>query len=73
MKYYAIREKVTRRFVSETDFSRVDGRPRQIFASPLHPPLLLAGEHLGSELRRRRIDMTLFDVVVVVVREANEK
>ena len=73
MKYYAIREKNTRRFVAGTDFSRADGRPRQIFASPLRPPLLLTGEHLGFELSRRCINMARFEVVVVEVREAVEK
>ena len=72
MKYYAIREKATGRFISGTDFSRVDGRPRQMFASPSQPPLLLSGERLGYELKRRRIDLKRYEVLVVEIRKAED-
>lgn len=70
MKYYAIQHKETGRFVAGTDFSRADGKPRQIFASPARPPLLLSGARLSAELGRRSIDLKRYAVVVVEVGKA---
>jgi hypothetical protein len=70
MKYYAIQHKATGRFVSGTDFSRVNGRVQQMFASANRPPLLLGGERLGFELKYRHIDLKRYAVVVVEVRKA---
>ena len=70
MKYYAIREKATLRFVAVTDFSHGDGSCRQIFASPYHPPLLLCAERLGPELKRRHIDLKRYEVIAVEIRKA---
>lgn len=70
MKYYAIQHKATGRYISGTDFSRADGKVRQIFASPNRPPLLLGGERLSLELKHRRIDLKRYAVVVVEVGKA---
>ena len=70
MKYYAIQHKETGRFVAGTDFSRADGKPRQMFATPNKPPLLFGGERLGWELRYRHIDLKYYKIVVVEVEKA---
>lgn len=70
MKYYAIQHKETGRFVAGTDFSRADGKPRQMFATPNKPPLLIGGERLGMELRYRHIDLKRYTIVVVEVGKA---
>jgi hypothetical protein len=70
MKYYAIQHKETGRFVAGTDFSRADGKPRQMFATPNKPPLLIGGERLGWELRYRHIDLKKYAIVVVEVGKA---
>lgn len=67
MKYYAIQEKATGRFVSGTDFSRADGKTRQIYASPDHAPLLLSWSLLCKEIKRRHIDSERYQVVVVEI------
>jgi hypothetical protein len=72
MKYYAIQEKATGRFISGTDFSRADGKPRQMFVTPSRAPLLISGDRLGSELRHRHIDLKHYEVVVVEVRKVEE-
>jgi hypothetical protein len=68
MKYYAIQEKATGRFVSYTDFSRVDGRPIQMFASSDRPPLLFDKSKLQKELVRRHIDPVRYEVVIVEIK-----
>lgn len=68
MRYYAIREKATGRFLAGTNFGRVDGKVTHIFASVSHPPLLFGSDHLGKELRSRHIDMVSFEVVVVEIK-----
>jgi hypothetical protein len=70
MKYYAIQHKETGRYISGTDFSRADGQPRQIYATTERPPLLLNGERLSAELKRRNIDLKHYAVVVVEVGKA---
>ncbi len=70
MQYYAIQHKETGRYLSGTDFRRADGKPRQFFSSPDRPPLLLSGDRLGYELKRRRIDTRRYRVVVVEIRKA---
>lgn len=73
MKYYAIQEKATGRFVARTDFSRADGKPRQIFATEYCPPLLLNEINLHTELLRRRIDPKRYSVVIVEIRTVAER
>lgn len=67
MRYYAIIERATGRCVSGTDFSRADGKPRQIFASDLRPPLLLTSANLDLELKRRRINLRRYKVCIVEI------
>lgn len=67
MKYYAIQEKATGRFVSGTDFSRADGKTRQIYASPERAPLLLSWFPLCKEIKRGHIDTERYQVVVVEI------
>ena len=70
MKYYALQHKETGRFVAGTDFSRADGKPRQMYATPNKPPLLIGGERLGWELRDRHLDLKKYAIVVVEVGKA---
>jgi hypothetical protein len=70
VRYYAIQEKATGRYVSGTDFSRADGRPHQIFASSIRPPLLFSGDRIGYEIKRRGIDLKRYEVHVVEIRKA---
>jgi hypothetical protein len=70
MKYYAIQHKETGRFVAGTDFSRVDGQLRQIYASENRPPLLIGGERLRIELMRRHINLKRYQIVIVEVGKA---
>lgn len=73
MKYYAVQEKTTGRFVAGTDFSRADGVPRQMFASECRAPLLLPEIKVQSELLRRRIDPKRYRVVIVEIRTVAER
>ena len=70
MIYYAIQNKATGRYISGTDFSCTDGKPRQIGSTALHPPLLLSGAELDTEIKRRGISLERYRVVAVEIKEA---
>lgn len=59
--YYAIREKQTKRYISGTDFNDMSAIP----ISPVLPPLLLAGFELRTQLVRRQIDRTRYEIVPI--------
>ena len=69
MTYYAIRNKQTRQYISGTDFSCKDGKPRQMTSTALRPPRLFSGAELHSEIRSRKINLKYYEVVAVEVRE----
>lgn len=68
MTYYAIRSKRTKKYISGTDFSCADGKPRQIMSSALRPPLLISGAELYAQMKRRGINEKYYEVVAVEVR-----
>lgn len=70
MQYYAIQHIRSGRFISGTDFSRIDGKPRQIFSDALRPPKLFNGEELSTQIKLRNINLKNYRVVVVEVRKA---
>ena len=70
MQYYAIQHKRSGRFISGTDFSSTNGKPRQIYSNSLRPPKLFNGEELTDEIKLRNINLKNYRVVVVEVRKA---
>lgn len=68
MKYYAIQDRKTGRYISGTNFRGV--KPRQMLSTAYRPPRLFHGEELASEIRRRHINTKHYKVVVVEVRRA---
>lgn len=69
MTYYAIRNKRTGKYISGTDYSCKDGKPRQIMHSALRPPRLFNGVELRAEMLVRRINLKYYEVVAVEVRQ----
>ena len=68
MKYYAIQNKITGRFVAGTDFN-YDGNHRQLYANEDRPPRLFPVDPVlyGSELARRGIKLERFRLVEIEI------
>lgn len=63
---YAIKHKENGRFVTGTDFNY--SPPRQIL-SDYDSPLLLTGDNVLNELKRRHVNLRTYKVCVVTVKE----
>lgn len=73
MTYFAIRNKRTGQYISGTDFSYRDGKPRQMLSSAFRPPRLFSGLEIDTEILVRRINLKYYEVVPVEVRQKEPK
>lgn len=71
MTYFAIRNKKDGRYLHGTDFRHYP--PTQILESESCPPKLFSEIDIDSEIRRRHISLSKYDVVKVRITESRPK
>lgn len=63
--YFAIRNKKTKKFISGTDFRY--SPPRSLMANEYSPPMIFTTLNLREELKRRKINLKRYEVVLITI------
>lgn len=66
---YAIKNRRTNRYISGTNFNRLNGIPVQMYADEISPPRLFTDFDLDLEIKRRHINLKTFKVVCIKIEE----
>lgn len=67
MRWYAIRNRRTQRFIGGTYFSRPSGKRVQLLADEYLPPKLFTEHEIKFEFKRRELNPKTYEIVLVCI------